>query len=187
MAARRGEYAHWPKSIANSLGLTAFLLSPAVRSAGLKRSPRALGQGDIVHAQIAAVLLQIPDPPGLTESQGGGGQASDLARLLGAGGLLGAARPSSRGCNGRVIASISTTKTMTNVADSRPRRRQLSRDQNGREGSRSRPGLRQGPSQTLTRRVSLILRDGKRTMRNVLQKRKAYGRLQTVPASTGDV
>jgi hypothetical protein len=55
---------------------------------GLRRIARALGRGDLIHAQIATVHLEIPDPPPLTRSMQTPGEVLDLARQLHAGCLL---------------------------------------------------------------------------------------------------
>ncbi len=49
---------------------------------------RALNRGDLLHAQIATVHLEIPDPPDLTKSRQSVGEIVDLARQLQASGLL---------------------------------------------------------------------------------------------------
>jgi hypothetical protein len=55
---------------------------------GLKAIARALGRGDLIHAQIATLHLQIPDPPALTKSAQTTNDIIDLARQLKASGLL---------------------------------------------------------------------------------------------------
>jgi hypothetical protein len=55
---------------------------------GLAAVSRALNRGDLLHAQIATLHLQIPDPPPLTKSQQSAEEAIDLARQLQASGLL---------------------------------------------------------------------------------------------------
>jgi hypothetical protein len=55
--------------------------------AGLQAVARALGRGDLLHAQIAALHLEIPDPPPMAKSQTAG-EIVDLARQLHASGLL---------------------------------------------------------------------------------------------------
>ena len=55
---------------------------------GLGRVARALSRGDLLHAQIATLHLQIPDPPPLTKSAPAPGEITDLARRLQASGLL---------------------------------------------------------------------------------------------------
>ncbi len=55
---------------------------------GLAAVARALDRGDLVHAQIAALLLQIPDPPGLTKTPRTTSEITELARRLQASGLL---------------------------------------------------------------------------------------------------
>jgi hypothetical protein len=55
---------------------------------GLAAVARALGRGDLLHAQIATLHLQIPNPPGLTKSAQTHGEIIDLARRLQASGLL---------------------------------------------------------------------------------------------------
>lgn len=54
----------------------------------LRRIAQALGRGDLVHAQIATVHLEIPDPPPLTKSTQTPGEILDLARQLQASCLL---------------------------------------------------------------------------------------------------
>jgi hypothetical protein len=49
---------------------------------------RALGRGDVIHAQIATLHLEIPDPPPLTKSVQTSSELFDLARQLRASGLL---------------------------------------------------------------------------------------------------
>ena len=58
------------------------------KSTGLKAIARALNRGDLLHAQIATLHLQIPDPPQLTKSPPIGNQLIDLARQLQISGLL---------------------------------------------------------------------------------------------------
>jgi hypothetical protein len=48
---------------------------------------RALNRGDLIHAQIATLHLQIPDPPPLTKSAQTPNESIDLARQLRASGL----------------------------------------------------------------------------------------------------
>ena len=55
---------------------------------GLAIVARALGRGDLAYAQIATLLLQIPDPPSLTKSDPTSPESLDLARNLQASGLL---------------------------------------------------------------------------------------------------
>jgi hypothetical protein len=55
---------------------------------GLATVARALGRDDVVHAQIATLLLQIPNPPALTKSGPTREEAFDVARALRAGDLL---------------------------------------------------------------------------------------------------
>lgn len=55
---------------------------------GLQAVAHALSRGDVIHAQIATLHLQIPDPPALTKSTPVGSQMIDLARELRASGLL---------------------------------------------------------------------------------------------------
>jgi len=59
-----------------------------VKISGLTAIARALGRGDLVHAQIATLHLQIPDPPALTKSAHTTSEIMDLARQLKASGLL---------------------------------------------------------------------------------------------------
>jgi hypothetical protein len=49
---------------------------------------RALDRGDLIHAQIATLHLEIPDPPLLTKSAQSPSEIIDLARRLRASGLL---------------------------------------------------------------------------------------------------
>jgi hypothetical protein len=55
---------------------------------GLAAVARALDRGDLVHVQIAALLLQIPDPPGLAKTPQTTSEITELARQLQASGLL---------------------------------------------------------------------------------------------------
>jgi hypothetical protein len=55
---------------------------------GLAAVSRALNRRDLVHAQIATLHLQIPDPPPLTKSPQSAREVIDLARQLQASGLL---------------------------------------------------------------------------------------------------
>jgi hypothetical protein len=55
---------------------------------GLAAASRALNRGDLLHAQIATMHLQIPDPPPLTKSPQQAREIIDLARQLEASGLL---------------------------------------------------------------------------------------------------
>jgi len=54
---------------------------------GLQAVARALSRGDMLHAQIVTLHLEIPDPPALGKSQGSN-EIVDLARQLHASGLL---------------------------------------------------------------------------------------------------
>jgi hypothetical protein len=55
---------------------------------GLQAIARALSRGDIIHAQMAALHLEIPDPPALATSAQRPGEITDLAHQLRASGLL---------------------------------------------------------------------------------------------------
>jgi hypothetical protein len=55
---------------------------------GLTAACRALNRGDLFHAQIAAIHLQIPDPQPLTKTSMNFQETIDLARQLQASGLL---------------------------------------------------------------------------------------------------
>jgi hypothetical protein len=55
---------------------------------GLTAASRALNRGDLLHAQIATMHLQIPDPPTPTKSPPNAEETVDLARQLQASGLL---------------------------------------------------------------------------------------------------
>ena len=55
---------------------------------GLTAVARALNRGDLVHAQIAALHLRIPDPPSLAKSRRTTSEIMDLAYRLRASGLL---------------------------------------------------------------------------------------------------
>jgi len=55
---------------------------------GLQAIARALGRGDLAHAQIAALQLRIPDPPDLAKSATDAQGLAELARRLDASGLL---------------------------------------------------------------------------------------------------
>ena len=55
---------------------------------GLAAASRALNRGDLLHAQIATMHLQIPDPPPLTKSPQNAEETIVLARQLQASGLL---------------------------------------------------------------------------------------------------
>ncbi len=54
---------------------------------GLAGVCRALNRGDVIHAQIATLHLQIPDPPALQKSSQTDGAMVNLARALQASGL----------------------------------------------------------------------------------------------------
>jgi hypothetical protein len=56
--------------------------------AGLATVARALNRGDLLHAQIATLHLQIPDPPRLTKAPRSTEDIIELARQLKASGLL---------------------------------------------------------------------------------------------------
>jgi hypothetical protein len=56
--------------------------------AGLAAIARALDRGDLFHAQIATLHLQIPDPPPLTKTSQTTSDIFDLARRLQSSGLL---------------------------------------------------------------------------------------------------
>jgi hypothetical protein len=56
--------------------------------AGLAAIARALDRGDLFHAQIATLHLQIPDPPVLTKKTQSMSEIADLARQLRSSGLL---------------------------------------------------------------------------------------------------
>jgi hypothetical protein len=56
--------------------------------AGLATVARALNRGDLLHAQIATLHLQIPDPPRLTKAPRSTEDVIELARQLKASGLL---------------------------------------------------------------------------------------------------
>jgi len=58
------------------------------KMSGLAAICRALNRGDLLHAQIATLHLQIPDPPVLEKSGQTTGAAVDLAGVLRASGLL---------------------------------------------------------------------------------------------------
>lgn len=58
------------------------------KTGGLASVGRALDRGEIVLAQIAALLLQIPDPPALMKSEHDGSEVPGPALALQAGGLL---------------------------------------------------------------------------------------------------
>jgi hypothetical protein len=55
---------------------------------GLVAIARALNRNDLLHAQIATLHLQIPDPPALTKAALNASEIVDLARQLRASGLL---------------------------------------------------------------------------------------------------
>lgn len=55
---------------------------------GLEAVARALGRGDVFHAQIATLHLEIPDPPLRTKSAQSPSELLNLARRLQASGLL---------------------------------------------------------------------------------------------------
>lgn len=55
---------------------------------GLTSASRALNRGDVLHAQIATLHLQIPDPPALMKSPLNAEEIIGLARQLQASGLL---------------------------------------------------------------------------------------------------
>jgi hypothetical protein len=56
--------------------------------AGLATVARALNRGDLLHAQIVTLHLQIPDPPRLTKAPHSAEDVIELARQLKASGLL---------------------------------------------------------------------------------------------------
>jgi hypothetical protein len=58
------------------------------KMAGLATVAQALNRGDLLHAQIATLHLQIPDPPRLTKASRSAEDIIDLARQLTASGLL---------------------------------------------------------------------------------------------------
>lgn len=58
------------------------------KTGGLVAVARALDRGDLVHAQIATLHLQIPDPPVLAKSAQSMSEILDLARQLRSSGLL---------------------------------------------------------------------------------------------------
>jgi hypothetical protein len=58
------------------------------KTGGLAAIARALNRGDTLHAQIATLHLQIPDPPALTKTVLSAREIVDLARQLQASGLL---------------------------------------------------------------------------------------------------
>lgn len=58
------------------------------KMAGLATVAQALNRGDLLHAQIATLHLQIPDPPRLTKAPRSAEYIIDLARQLSASGLL---------------------------------------------------------------------------------------------------
>ncbi len=55
---------------------------------GLRAVAHALGRGDLIHAQIATLHLEIPDPPLLAKTRQSPGEIINLARQLRASGLL---------------------------------------------------------------------------------------------------
>ena len=55
---------------------------------GLRRIAQALSRGDLLHAQIATLHLQIPDPPALPRSEQAPGEIVEVARQLQASELL---------------------------------------------------------------------------------------------------
>jgi hypothetical protein len=58
------------------------------KMSGLSAICRALNRGDLIHAQIATLHLQIPDPPRMEKSGPVGSSTSDLDHVLRASGLL---------------------------------------------------------------------------------------------------
>ena len=58
------------------------------KMSGLSAICRALNRGDLIHAQIATLHLQIPDPPRMEKSGPTGSSPVDLTRSLQASGLL---------------------------------------------------------------------------------------------------
>jgi hypothetical protein len=60
----------------------------APKIGGLEAAARALNRGDLLHAQIATMHLQIPDPPLLNKSLQDTREIIDLARQLRASGLF---------------------------------------------------------------------------------------------------
>jgi hypothetical protein len=59
-----------------------------LKTAGLAAIARALDRGDIIHAQIATMHLQIPDPPALAKAARSTAEVITLAKELRASGLL---------------------------------------------------------------------------------------------------
>jgi len=55
---------------------------------GLRAIAQALGRGDLIHAQIATLHLQFPDPPLLAKTRQTPGEIVNLARQLQTSGLL---------------------------------------------------------------------------------------------------
>lgn len=60
----------------------------SLKLAGLAAAARALDRDDLLHAQIATLHLQIPDPPNLAKAAPTNDERIDLARQLQASGLL---------------------------------------------------------------------------------------------------
>lgn len=58
------------------------------KAGGLAAVARALNRGDILHARIAALHLEFPDPPALTKARADAREVLSLARQLRASGLL---------------------------------------------------------------------------------------------------
>jgi len=58
------------------------------KSSGLQAISKALDRGDLIHARIATLHLEIPDPPQLGKSAQTAEEIIDLARQLRASGLL---------------------------------------------------------------------------------------------------
>jgi hypothetical protein len=60
----------------------------SAKMSGVATIARALGRGDLVQAQIAALLLQIPDPPKLSKADPSSDELTALARQMRESGLL---------------------------------------------------------------------------------------------------
>jgi hypothetical protein len=78
---------------------------------GLASVARSLGRGDVVRAQIAALLFEIPDPPKITKAAAAPDGLLGLARQLRASGLL-AIDPPTRGESAQNVAPLSDERNV---------------------------------------------------------------------------
>jgi len=77
------------REIASELGKSYGIpVGLASKMSGIAAVARALERGDLVHAQIATLLLEFPDPPNVTESRSELSDIVELAKALRASELL---------------------------------------------------------------------------------------------------